>query len=191
MNTNWEILNSRGTWLSHPQKWQSTTETRIVNLTFIGPCVVIYFYSKTNQIHHYLKFILYYFVVTLYLFRTVFPSIVRSSRLYIQQQAYVKQALRLLGTKSNRHMSNRYCDCLVHTATGICQTDTAIAWYKEQQAYVKQVLRLLGTYSNRHMSNRYCYCLLASSSSICLTYSCCWMYSIELLTMDGKTVRNR
>jgi len=28
--------------------------------------------------------------VTLFMFRTVFPSIISSSRLYIQQQAYVK-----------------------------------------------------------------------------------------------------
>ena len=34
-----------------------------------------------------------YFGMTLYMFRTVFPSIIRSSRLYIQQQAYVKQIL--------------------------------------------------------------------------------------------------
>jgi len=31
--------------------------------------------------------------MTLYMFRTVFPSIIRSSRLYIQQQVYVKQIL--------------------------------------------------------------------------------------------------
>ena len=37
------------------------------------------------------KFI--YFTMTLYMFRTVFPSIIRSSRLYIQQQAFVKQIL--------------------------------------------------------------------------------------------------
>ena len=36
---------------------------------------------------------LFYFGTTLYMFRTVFPSIIRSSRLYIQQQAYVKQIL--------------------------------------------------------------------------------------------------
>ena len=29
--------------------------------------------------------------MTLYMFRTVFPSIIRSSRLYIQQQSHVKQ----------------------------------------------------------------------------------------------------
>jgi len=28
--------------------------------------------------------------MTFYIFRTVFPSIIRSSRVYIQQQAYVK-----------------------------------------------------------------------------------------------------
>ena len=36
---------------------------------------------------------LLYFGMTLYMFRTVFPSIIRSSRLYIQQQAFVKQIL--------------------------------------------------------------------------------------------------
>jgi len=36
---------------------------------------------------------LFYFGKTLYMFRTVFPSISRSSRLYIQQQAFVKQIL--------------------------------------------------------------------------------------------------
>ena len=36
---------------------------------------------------------LFYFGITLYMFRTVFPSIIRSSRLYIQQQAFVKRIL--------------------------------------------------------------------------------------------------
>ena len=31
----------------------------MVNLTFIGPCVFIYFYSKTNEMHQVLKFILF------------------------------------------------------------------------------------------------------------------------------------
>jgi hypothetical protein len=38
-------------------------------LTFIGSCIVIYLYSKTNQMHHFLKF---YFGITLYMFWTVF-----------------------------------------------------------------------------------------------------------------------
>ena len=36
---------------------------------------------------------LFYFGMTLYMFRSVFPSIIRSSRLYILQQAFVKQIL--------------------------------------------------------------------------------------------------
>ena len=30
------------------------------SLTFIGPCVVICFYSKTNEMHQFLKFILFF-----------------------------------------------------------------------------------------------------------------------------------
>ena len=33
---------------------------------------------------------LFYFVVAVYMFRTVFPSIIRSLRLYKQHQVYVK-----------------------------------------------------------------------------------------------------
>jgi len=36
---------------------------------------------------------LFYFGMTIYMFRTVFPSIIRNSRLYILQQAFVKQIL--------------------------------------------------------------------------------------------------
>jgi len=36
---------------------------------------------------------LFYFGMTLYTFQMVFPSIIRSSRLYIQQHAFVKQIL--------------------------------------------------------------------------------------------------
>ena len=36
---------------------------------------------------------LFYFWMTLYMFRTIFPSIISSSILYIQQQAFVKQLL--------------------------------------------------------------------------------------------------
>ena len=38
---------------------------------------------------------LLYFGMALHMFRTVFPSFIRSSRLYIQQQAYVKMILLL------------------------------------------------------------------------------------------------
>ena len=41
---------------------------------FIGPCIITYFYSKTNQMNQHIKFIL--LGVTLYMFRTFFPSII-------------------------------------------------------------------------------------------------------------------
>jgi hypothetical protein len=36
---------------------------------------------------------LFYFGTTLYMFRAVFPSVIRRSRLYIQQQVYVRQVV--------------------------------------------------------------------------------------------------
>jgi len=111
-------------------------------------------------------------------------------QLYIQQQTYVKQLLLSASfisscTYSNRHMSNRnFClrpsSAVVHTATDICQTDTAVCvhhqqLYIQQQTYVKQILLSASiinscTYSNRHMSNRYC-CLRPSSAVQDCTYS--------------------
>ena len=42
---------------------------------------------------------LFYFGTTLYMFRTVFPSIIRILRLYIQHQVYVIPVLWLLASK--------------------------------------------------------------------------------------------
>jgi hypothetical protein len=50
-----------------------------------------YFYSKINEIHQFLKFIVFWNKILM--FRTVFLSIIRSLRLYIQHQVYVKQIL--------------------------------------------------------------------------------------------------
>jgi hypothetical protein len=41
-----------------------------------GPCIIIYFYNKTNQMHNISN--LFYFGTTLYMFRTVSPSTIRS-----------------------------------------------------------------------------------------------------------------
>jgi len=67
------------------------------DLTFEGPCIVIYFYNKTNQMYNISN--LFYFGTTLYMFRTVFPSNIRSVRMYIQLQVYVIQILWLLASK--------------------------------------------------------------------------------------------
>ena len=48
-------------------------------------------YSKINKMHLLSQII--YSRKTLYMFWTVFPSIIRSSRLHIQHQTYVKQLL--------------------------------------------------------------------------------------------------
>jgi hypothetical protein len=50
----------------------------------------LYSYSRTNMMH---VSQMIYSGETLYMFQTVFPSIIRSSRLHIQQQAYVKVLL--------------------------------------------------------------------------------------------------
>ena len=60
------------------------------------------FYSKTNQMHNIAN--LFYFVTTLYMFRTVFPSIIRSLRLYIQHQVYVIQVLWLFASKQPQNL---------------------------------------------------------------------------------------
>ena len=55
---------------------------------------LLHFYSKTKKMHNISN--LFYFGTTLYMFRTVFPSIIRS--LYIQHQVYVIQVLWLLAS---------------------------------------------------------------------------------------------
>jgi len=76
--------------------WGSRMSSRLC-LTFVGPCILIYFYSKTNQMHNISN--LFYFGTTFYMFRTVSPSIIRSLRLYIQHQVYVIQVLWLLASE--------------------------------------------------------------------------------------------
>ena len=44
---------------------------------------------------------MFHFVVALYMFRTVFPSIIRSLRLYIQHEVYVKQILLTASSQQN------------------------------------------------------------------------------------------
>jgi hypothetical protein len=69
-----------------------------VNLKFLEnsghPVPVIrllYLIIKTNQMHQSLKYIL--FGMKLYIFQTFLPSIIRSSKLYIQHKEFVRQIL--------------------------------------------------------------------------------------------------
>ena len=59
-----------------------------------------FFYSKTNQMHHTSN--LFYFGTTLYMFRMVCPSIIRSLRLYIQHHTI--QVLWLLASKQPQNL---------------------------------------------------------------------------------------
>ena len=72
-----EIHASRG--LVSPTRQRSE-----LFLIFIGPCIVIHSHTTTNKMH--LLSHIIYFCKALYMFRTVFPSITRSSKLRIQQR---------------------------------------------------------------------------------------------------------
>jgi len=64
--------------------------------------IIIFFYSKTNQMHNISN--LFYFGTTLHMFRTVFPSIIRSLWLYIQHQVYVIQVSWLFASKQLQNL---------------------------------------------------------------------------------------
>ena len=55
------------------------TKYPVIYLIFIGLCIVIYLSSTTNKMHLLSQII--YSCKTLYIFQTVFPSIIRSSKL--------------------------------------------------------------------------------------------------------------
>jgi hypothetical protein len=67
----------------------------------------VYFYSKTNRMHSISN--LFYFGTTLYMFRTVSPSIIRSLRLYIQHHVYVIQQA---ATEPVWHIPDAVCTVL-------------------------------------------------------------------------------
>ena len=142
--------------LTYDNKWSRTKFPRKIlihatiklsNLTFVGLCIVIYFYSKTNQMHSILN--LFYFGTTFYIFRKVFPSIIL--RLYIQHQVYAIQVPWLLGGGNvvellfhlfpasklfyfgtTLYMFRTVCPSIIrslrlHTASGICSTGSVAA----------------------------------------------------------------
>ena len=136
-----------------------------------------YFYSKTNQMHNISN--LLYFGTTLYMYRTVFPFIIRSLRLYIQHQVHVKQIL-LTACQRERDGTHvldglsvhRQESKTVHTTSGTCQTDSAD--------------RLLAGTRWSYVPSR---SRQQEVSRIRSTYTCCCMYSLRLLMMNRKTVR--
>ena len=101
---------------------------------------MVYFYSKTNQMHKCLKFILFYFAVTLYLFRMVFPSIIWGSRLYIQKQAYVQSWNRDDGRKDRPKHLECYCKVKLNKfETLVHVVGFAIEIYYDARPYERQI----------------------------------------------------
>jgi hypothetical protein len=87
---------------------------------FAEPCIVIYFYSITNQMHNISN--LFYFG-TLYTFWTVSPSIISSLRLYKQHQVYVIQVLWLLASMQPQNLRLLHC-CLFAVIAVHCNQGT-------------------------------------------------------------------
>jgi len=63
--------------------YRKKTLSFTVHLIFIGPCIIIYSYSTTNKMHLLSQII--YSCKMLRMFRMVFLSIIRSSKLHIRQ----------------------------------------------------------------------------------------------------------
>ena len=92
-------------------------------LTFTGPCTVIYFCSKTNQVRQCIKFILFWHDTLrvsdgLPVHHQQFKTVHTATGICQTDTAVCL----LVGTRwngvqdctySNRHMSNRYCYCLL------------------------------------------------------------------------------
>jgi len=57
---------------------------------------------------HNISNLFYFGTTTLYIFGTVFPSIIRSLRLYMQHQVYVVQVLWLLASKQPQNLYDIY-----------------------------------------------------------------------------------
>ena len=91
---------------------------------------------KTNQICNISN--LFYFGTTLYMFRTVSPSIIRNLRLYIQHQVYVIQVLWLFASGNEmEHLvltSKQSTESLWHVPDAVC-TVLDSWWLTERPKY--------------------------------------------------------
>ena len=81
----------------------------------------------------------------------------------------------------------------VHTATGLCQTDNAVA--DSSICLTLHVSDGLSVHHQEfktvHTATGICQTDTAvADGSICLTNTCCCVYVLELLMVDGKAVRN-
>jgi len=80
--------------------------SKVANLTFVGPCIVKYFYSKINQMYNTLKFILFWNNPLHVLDGLSVHH--QESKTYIQHQVYVVQVLWLLASKQPQNLYDIY-----------------------------------------------------------------------------------
>jgi hypothetical protein len=111
----------------------------VLQVLWLLASIVIYLYSKTHQMHNISN--LFYFGTTLYMFRTVSPSIIGSLRLYKQHQIYVIQVLWLLAS---------------------------IVIYLYSTSKINQMQNILNLF---YFETTLCGCLLVSSNRTCMTYT--------------------
>jgi len=126
-----DTISSSDTGLKYtdPSLWKHTEG--ITCCMLVCSSVFIYFYSKTNQMHQCIK--LFYFSMTQYMFRPVFPSSIRSSRLYIQKQAFAVCAVlnSLFYFRMTPYMFRMVFPSVISSSR----------LYIQQQAYVTQILQ--------------------------------------------------
>jgi len=113
---------------------------QLLRFVFIGPRIVICSYSTANKMHLLSQII--YSCKTLYMFWTVFPSIIRSRKLRIQQRYMSNSCCYLLlsGMRWNAVVKRSTCfgrsfrpssgaeNCVY--SNGICQTAAATCCYR-------------------------------------------------------------
>ena len=87
--------------ITDSQTVQAQTCTDIISIVKPTRCTIV-----SNLI---------YFGMTFYVFRTVFPAIIRSSRLYIQQHAYVKQILPTACKQADCSICLTYACCCMYS----------------------------------------------------------------------------
>jgi hypothetical protein len=142
--------------------------------------------------------IYFIFGMTLYMFRTIFPSIIRSSRLYTQQYLF-NSCMYSLGTPDDgRKDRPKHVQChskikTVHTATkqillsacyqadsSICLTNACLEWHCT--GFWRSFRPSSGvqdcTFSNSHSWSRYCFLLTSKQTAVSV-----WQMPVAVCTV--------